>query len=86
MQRINEDEKRNIMESNLLEDSRIHQALEEFSETFSSDNDIETTNFDGVFYMEDMEKPLIVPPDCTIGELTQLVYETEVKRQRLFEK
>ena len=30
------------MESNLLEDSRIHQALEEFSETLSSVDEIET--------------------------------------------
>ena len=85
MQRINEDEKRNIMESNLLEDSRIHQALEEFSETLSSVDEIETEPFDGVFEVEGMEQPLVVPTNITLGELTKLIRNTEIKRKRLAE-
>lgn len=63
------------MESNLLEDSRIHQALEEFSGTLSSVDEIETEPFDGVFEVEGMEQPLVVPPDCTVDELAKLAHE-----------
>lgn len=73
------------MESNLLEDSRIHQALEEFSETLSSVDKIETEPFDGVFEVEGMEQPLVVPTNITLGELTEIIRNTEIKRQRLAE-
>ncbi|MBR0078143.1 MAG: hypothetical protein IJP72_07090, partial [Bacteroidales bacterium] len=73
------------MESKLLEINEIHQALENFLEMLSSDVEIETEPFDGVFQVEGMEQPLVVPTNITLGELTKIIHNTEIKRQRLAE-
>ena len=73
------------MESKLLENSRIHQALEEFLENLSTIDEIEIEPFDGVFEVEGMEQPLVVPTNITLGELTEIVCNTEIKRKRLVE-
>lgn len=73
------------MKSNLLEISEIRQALENFFKTLSSDVETETKPFDGVFEVEGMDQPLIVPPTTTMEELTEIIHNTEIKRQRLAE-
>lgn len=73
------------MESKLLENNQILQALEEFLENISTMDEIETEPFDGVFQVEGMEQPLVVPTDITLGELTKIIHNTEIKRQRLAE-
>lgn len=69
--------KENVMESKLLKNSEVYRALEKFFETLSSVDEIELEPFDGVFHVEDMEKPLGVPPDCKVDELAKLVHEAE---------
>ena len=86
MQRFSENEQKEFaMESKLLEINEIHQSLENFLEMLSSDVEIETEPFDGVFQVEGMEQPLVVPTNITLGELTKIIHNTEIKRQRLAE-
>ena len=49
-------------------------------ENLSTIDEIEIEPFDGVFEVEGMEQPLVVPTNITLGELTEIVCNTEIKR------
>lgn len=67
-----------------MNNNAIRQALENFLENLPKAG-VKTEPFDGVFEVEGMDHPLIIPPTTTMGELVEIIHNTEIKRQRLAE-
>lgn len=77
-------QKQTNMSQDLLNNNAIRQALENFLENLPEAG-VKTEPFDGVFEVEGMDHPLIIPPTTTMGELAEIIHNTEIKRQRLAE-